>query len=78
KSELVHRSDVSSSVDLSKLPADASQLLRIVKVGDYDICACIGSHVNNTSEIGTFRITTYTYDSDSRVLRIRFKLDNRK
>ena len=29
-------------VDLSKLPADASETLRIVRIGDYDACACIG------------------------------------
>lgn len=70
--EFVNRQDVDDRVDLSKLPEDASQTLRIVKVGDYDVCACIGSHVENTSEIGEFKITTYS-QSDG-VLRIRFKL----
>ena len=59
-------------VDLSKLPEDASDTLRIVRIGDYDVCACIGAHVNNTSEIGHFKMLTYDY-TDGR-LRLRFKL----
>ena len=41
-------------VDLSKLPNDGSETLRIVRIGDYDVCACIGEHVEHTSEIGRF------------------------
>ena len=48
-------------VDLSKLPDDVSQTLRIVRVGDYDACACIGAHVKNTSEIGTFQILSHDF-----------------
>lgn len=59
-------------VDLSKLPDDASEMLRVVYIGDYDACACIGDHVNNTSEIGEFIISTYNFENG--VLRIRFKL----
>ena len=49
---LVTHEEAAGLVDLSKLPADASDTLRIVSVGDYDDCACIGAHVGNTSEIG--------------------------
>jgi len=70
----VNRGEVPEKVDLSKLPEDASNTVRIVTIGGYDVCACIGSHVKNTSEIGTFRIISTDY-SDSR-LRIRFKLEN--
>lgn len=41
-------------VNLSKLPENVSETLRIVRVGDYDACACIGTHVKNTAEIGRF------------------------
>ena len=58
--------------DLSRLPKDASQTLRIVKIGDYDACPCIGVHVNNTSEIGRFNIVSSDF-FDGR-LRIRFNL----
>jgi len=60
-------------VDISKLPDDVSQTLRIVRVGDYDACACIGAHVENTSEIGQFKLLNYDYQSPR--LRLRFKLE---
>ena len=65
-------------VDLSKLPADASETLRIVRIGDYDTCACIGLHVSNTSEVGTFKIISHDYDEERQTLRIRFKLIEKK
>lgn len=68
----VKRSEAPEDVDLSKLPEDATGLLRIIKVGDYDTCACIGMHVENTSEIGRFSVISSDF-SEGR-LRIRFKL----
>lgn len=70
--EFVSRGQAGDLVDLSKLPEDVSETLRIVRVGDYDACACIGTHVDNTSEIGHFKLLTYDY-TDGR-LRLRFKL----
>lgn len=70
--ELVTRDNVPEGVDLGKLPADASETLRIVHVGDYDTCACIGTHVENTSEIGCFKIISHSYENGT--LRLRFKL----
>lgn len=70
--EYMPREKAASIVDLSKLPDNASETLRIVRVGDYDACACIGTHVSNTSEIGHFKIISYDY-TDGR-LRLRFKL----
>lgn len=71
--DFVNKEAAKSLVDLSKLPDDVSDILRIIRVGDYDVCACIGSHVNNTSEIGSFRITTHTFNNGN--WRVRFKLD---
>ena len=73
--EFVPKAEAGKIVDLSKLPEDASETLRIVRIGDYDTCACIGAHVNNTSEIGHFKMLTYDY-TDGR-LRLRFKLTER-
>lgn len=70
--EFMPREQAADIVDLSKLPEDASETLRIVRIGDYDACACIGTHVSNTSEIGHFKMLTYDY-ADGR-LRMRFKL----
>lgn len=71
--EFVKKEDAKDLVDLSKLPDDVSDTLRIVRVGDYDVCACIGSHVENTSEIGSFKITTHSFDNGR--WRVRFKLN---
>lgn len=76
--EFMPKSEAASIVDLSKLPQDASDTLRIVRVGDYDACACIGAHVSKTSEIGQFRIVSYDYDPVRKVLRMRFKLQEVK
>lgn len=72
--EFMAKDEAASIVDLSKLPEDASESLRIVKVGDYDACACIGAHVENTSEIGVFKIISYDYNDERHILRMRFKL----
>lgn len=73
KIDFVNRNNVPAGVDLSKLPENASETLRIVYVGDYDVCACIGEHVNNTSEIGEFKIISSDYNEGK--LRVRFKLE---
>lgn len=70
--EFMLKAEAGAIVDLSKLPEDASETLRIIHIGDYDACACIGTHVGNTSEIGHFKLLTYDY-ADGR-LRLRFKL----
>ena len=70
--EFMSREEAAQLVDLSKLPEAAGDTLRIVRIGDYDACACIGAHVSNTSEIGHFKMLTYEF-ADGR-LRVRFKL----
>ncbi len=70
--EFMPREQAVAIVDLSKLPEDASPTLRIVRVGDYDACACIGAHVANTAEIGTFKILSHDYE-DGR-WRVRWKV----
>lgn len=71
--DFVHIKDAIELVDLSKLPDNVSEMLRIIRVGDYDVCACIGEHVDNTSEIGEFKITTHNFDNGR--WRVRFKLN---
>lgn len=70
--EFVTRNDMPAEIDLSKLPNEAGDVLRIVKIGNYDLCACIGAHVSNTSEIGKFKIISTQYQENT--LRLRFKL----
>lgn len=71
--EFATRDNLPPEVDTSKLPDDASATLRLVRIGDYDVCACIGAHVENTREIGTFKINSWRYDEHG-VFRIVFKL----
>lgn len=68
----VSREEASSFVDLSKLPENAGKTMRIIDVGDYDACACIGNHVANTSEIGEFKIISHDFNDGK--LRLRWKI----
>jgi len=70
--DFVPKSNAADFLDLSKLPPDAPDNIRVVRVGDYDACACIGPHVSNTSEIGVFKINSADY-SDG-IVRLRFRL----
>ena len=70
--EFLVRDAAARLVDLSKLPEDASEILRIVRIGDYDTCACIGAHVQNTSEIGTFKVISHSFENG--VWRLRWKV----
>ena len=69
--EFVTRDNIPDGVKLDKLPEDASETLRIVRIGDFDIFPCIGQHVTSTKEIGSFRITSTSYNEGS--FRIVFK-----
>lgn len=70
--EFITQKEAADRFDMKRLPENASSTVRIVKVGDYDECLCIGLHVQNTSEIGTFKIISHDYNDG--ILRIRFKL----
>lgn len=70
--EFITQEEAVGRFDLKRLPDGASDTVRIVRVGDYDECLCIGLHVANTSEIGTFRIISSNYKDG--IFRMRFKL----
>ena len=70
--EFMTREEAGKIVDLSKLPEDASETLRIVRIGDYDACACIGAQVGNTSEVGIFKVISHSYENG--VWRLRWKV----
>lgn len=61
-----------SRYHLEKLPPDPGDRIRIVAIGDYDACPCIGPHVAQTLDIGGMHITSTEYREG--VLRIRFNL----
>ena len=72
--EYATQSEVAGRFNLERLPEGASEQVRIVHVGDYDECLCIGAHVENTSEIGQFVIISHSWDESTGIWRMRFKL----
>lgn len=70
--DFVTRENIPAGVKLDKLPEDASETLRLVRIGDYDVCPCIGQHVGSTKEIGSFRISSISYTDGS--FRIVFRV----
>jgi misacylated tRNA(Ala) deacylase len=66
------REEAGKSFHLERLPEEAGEQIRIIRIGDYDACPCIGPHVQSTRQIGRFRIGSVSFEEE--VLRIRFKL----
>lgn len=72
--EYVTRDELPDEVDADRLPKDASDTIRLVRIGDFDVCPCIGKHVRSTSQIGKFEMLGTNWDNDTRTFRIRFKI----
>ena len=72
REEYIPKAEAAKLYSLQRLPKDAGEMVRIVKIGDYDACPCIGPHVGSTNEIGWFRIISTSFENG--MLRIRFKL----
>ena len=70
---LISKSEAISRFNTEKLPDEVGDSIRIISIGDYDHCPCIGPHVKSTAEIGEFRITSSAFEEG--VLRIRYKLE---
>lgn len=63
-----------SRLSLDRLPEDASETIRLVRIGDYDVCPCIGKHVRSTSQIGRFEVLGTNWDEMNKSFRVRFKV----
>lgn len=63
-----------SRLSLDRLPEDASETIRLVRIGDYDVCPCIGKHVRSTSQIGHFEMLGTNWDEHQKSFRIRYKV----
>ncbi len=72
--EMVDRWSLPDDIPLDRLPADAPDTIRLVRIGDYDVCACIGKHVRSTGQIGRFELLGTNWDEKERTFRIRFKV----
>ncbi len=72
--EFVDRDHIPDNVSIDRLPDDASETLRLVRIGDYDVCPCIGKHVRSTRQIGKFVMLGTNWDEGKRSFRVRFKI----
>lgn len=72
--EFADRDHIPDGVRLDGLPDDASETLRLVRIGDYDVCPCIGKHVRSTTQIGRFEMLGTNWDEQEHSFRIRFKV----
>jgi len=72
--EMVDRNNIPDGVSVEKLPEDASEMLRLVRIGDFDVCLCIGKHVRSTAQIGRFEMLGTNWDEEKHAFRIRFKV----
>lgn len=72
--EVVKRDALPEGINASRLPDDVSDTIRLVHIGDYDVCPCIGKHVRSTSQIGRFEMLGTNWDEQERSFRVRFKI----
>jgi misacylated tRNA(Ala) deacylase len=70
--KILNREEAGKIVSLTRLPEDAGDKVRVIAIGDYDLCPCSGIHAHTTSEIGEFKIISTDYANG--FLRIRFKI----
>jgi Ser-tRNA(Ala) deacylase AlaX len=73
REEFLSRREAEQQFNLSRLPDDVGETVRIVRIGDFDACPCAGAHVSTTKEIGRFRLISWSFEADA--LRIRFRLE---
>ncbi len=72
--ETIAVDDVPVGVKVDRLPDDVGDTIRLVRIGDYDVCPCIGKHVRSTSQIGRFELLGTNWDEHERSFRVRFKI----
>ena len=72
--EFVTCDELPAEISLDRLPDDASETIRLVRIGDYDVCPCIGKHVRSTSQIGRFELLGTNWDEQEHSFRVRFKI----
>ena len=80
RTEFVSRGEAQKLVSLTKLPDTvATDPDQLVRVGDYDLCPCIGEHVAHTGEVGVFQLISHDFTPSGEEqnlgrLRIRFRV----
>ena len=71
--ETTDREHLPEGIDVSRLPEDADDEIRLVHIGDYDVCPCLGKHVRSTAQIGRFEVLGTNWDEATHTFRIRYK-----
>lgn len=72
--EVVSLSELPEGIRADRLPSDVSDSIRLVRIGDFDVCPCIGKHVRSTSQIGRFEMLGTNWDEHEHSFRVRFKI----
>lgn len=72
--EFVTQDNLPDGVVLDRLPENASDTIRLVRIGEYDVCPCIGKHVRSTAQIGRFELLGTNWDEMEHSFRVRFKV----
>jgi misacylated tRNA(Ala) deacylase len=76
KEEFMPRVEAEQYFNLNRLPDEAGETLRVIRIGDYDSCLCSGPHIESTKVIGVFKIISTSFDNE--ILRVRFKILEQK
>jgi alanyl-tRNA synthetase len=68
-------SDELASLKLRKISDKAGDNVRVIDIGSFDVCACGGTHVNRTGEIGMIKIVRA--EKLKKGLRVEFRCGGR-
>jgi len=71
--EFLTREEAAARFDLSRLPDEAGERVRVVHCGEADACPCSGPHVASTKECGRIRLVSWSHEDGA--LRVRFRLE---
>ena len=79
RSNLENNSEIRSSMSscLWKMLPSSVKQLRVISIGDIDVCPCAGTHVKSLKEIGEVEFTNKK-NNGSQKLRLSYKLNNLK
>ncbi len=72
--EYVTLDTLPEGINRDRLPKDVGEDIRLVRIGDFDVCPCIGKHVRSTAQIGRFEMLGTNWDEHERSFRVRFKI----
>ena len=66
--------ELPEGINRERLPQDVGDDIRLVRIGDFDVCPCIGKHVRSTAQIGRFEMLGTNWDEMEHSFRVRFKI----